>query len=135
MLILADSAHGIGMLDLDMKALGIDFFTSSPYKWLGAPTGVGLLYVRKEASDKVLADRRQLGLGDGDGRRQARPVGAALGRPALRPRRSPRLQQPHRQEPHRARGSRPWPPGSSRSWPRSPGSRSTPPPTPTSAPV
>ena len=53
LLILADSAHGIGMLDLDMKALGIDFFASSPYKWLGAPTGVGLLYVRKEAIDKV----------------------------------------------------------------------------------
>jgi len=53
LLILADSAHGIGMLDLDMKALGIDFFASSPYKWLGAPTGVGLLYVRKEALDKV----------------------------------------------------------------------------------
>ena len=53
LLILADSAHGIGMLDLDMKALGIDFFASSPYKWLGAPTGVGLLYVRKGALDKV----------------------------------------------------------------------------------
>jgi len=51
--IIADSAHGIGMLDLDMKALGVDFFASSPYKWLGAPTGVGLLYVRKEALDKV----------------------------------------------------------------------------------
>jgi len=54
LLIMADSAHGIGMLDLDMKALGIDFFASSPYKWLGAPTGIGLLYVRKEACDKVL---------------------------------------------------------------------------------
>jgi isopenicillin-N epimerase len=53
LLILADSAHGIGMLDLDMKELGIDFFASSPYKWLGAPTGIGLLYVRKEALDKV----------------------------------------------------------------------------------
>ncbi|HPW17348.1 MAG TPA: aminotransferase class V-fold PLP-dependent enzyme [Candidatus Aminicenantes bacterium] len=53
LLLLADSAHGIGMLDLDMKALGVDFLASSPYKWLGAPTGVGLLYVRKEAVDKV----------------------------------------------------------------------------------
>ncbi len=53
LLILADSAHGIGMLDLDMKQLGVDFFMSSPYKWMGAPTGVGLLYVRKEALDKV----------------------------------------------------------------------------------
>ncbi|NIN64183.1 MAG: aminotransferase class V-fold PLP-dependent enzyme, partial [Anaerolineae bacterium] len=43
-LLLADSAHGLGMLDLDMKELGADFLASSPYKWLGAPTGSGLLY-------------------------------------------------------------------------------------------
>jgi selenocysteine lyase/cysteine desulfurase len=52
-LVLADSAHGVGMLDLDMKRLGIDFFASSPYKWLGAPTGRGLLYVRKEIQDRL----------------------------------------------------------------------------------
>lgn len=52
-LLLADSAHGLGMLDLDMKELGIDVFCSSPYKWCGAPTGCGLLYVRKEAQDRI----------------------------------------------------------------------------------
>jgi selenocysteine lyase/cysteine desulfurase len=52
-LVLADSAHGIGMLDLDMKELGVDFFATSPYKWMGAPTGVGVLYVRKEVQDKL----------------------------------------------------------------------------------
>jgi selenocysteine lyase/cysteine desulfurase len=52
-LVVADSAHGIGMLDLNMKELGVDFFASSPYKWLGAPTGIGLFYVRKEAQDKL----------------------------------------------------------------------------------
>jgi len=52
-LVLADSAHGIGMLSLNMEELGVDFFASSPYKWLGAPTGVGLFYVRKEAQDKL----------------------------------------------------------------------------------
>lgn len=52
-LILADSAHGLGMLNLDMKELGVDFFASSPYKWLCAPTGVGLFYVRKEAQDRL----------------------------------------------------------------------------------
>jgi selenocysteine lyase/cysteine desulfurase len=31
----------------------VDVFASSPYKWCGAPTGVGLLYVRKEAQDKI----------------------------------------------------------------------------------
>jgi selenocysteine lyase/cysteine desulfurase len=52
-LVLADSAHGLGMLDLNMKEMGIDFFASSPYKWLGAPTGIGLFFVRKEAQDKL----------------------------------------------------------------------------------
>ncbi len=52
-LLLADSAHGLGMLNLDMKELGADFFTSSPYKWLGAPTGCGLLYVRQEVQDRL----------------------------------------------------------------------------------
>jgi selenocysteine lyase/cysteine desulfurase len=52
-LVLADSAHGIGMLDLDMKEMGIDFFATSPYKWMGAPTGVGVLFVRKEVQDNL----------------------------------------------------------------------------------
>ncbi len=52
-LVVADSAHGIGMLDLNMEQLGVDFLASSPYKWLGAPTGIGLFYVRKEAQDKL----------------------------------------------------------------------------------
>jgi len=53
LLVAVDSAHGIGMLDLDMKELGIDFFATSPYKWLGAPTGVGVFYVRKEVQDRL----------------------------------------------------------------------------------
>lgn len=52
-LVLADSAHGIGMLDLDMKEMGVDFFATSPYKWMGAPTGVGVLFVRQEVQDKL----------------------------------------------------------------------------------
>jgi isopenicillin-N epimerase len=52
-LVAADSAHGLGMLDLNMKDLGVDFFASSPYKWMGAPTGIGLLYIRKEIQDRL----------------------------------------------------------------------------------
>lgn len=52
-LLLADSAHGLGMLDMDMHELGIDYLTSSPYKWLGAPTGCGLLYMRREAQGRI----------------------------------------------------------------------------------
>ena len=52
-LVLADGAHGIGMLDLDMKDMGVDFYATSPYKWMGAPTGVGVLYVKKEVQDRL----------------------------------------------------------------------------------
>ena len=51
--VLADSAHGIGMLNLNMQELGIDGFATSPYKWLGSPTGVGVLYVRKEVQEEL----------------------------------------------------------------------------------
>jgi selenocysteine lyase/cysteine desulfurase len=52
-LVAADSAHGIGMLDLNLTDMGMDFFCTSPYKWLGAPAGVGDFYVRKQAQDKL----------------------------------------------------------------------------------
>jgi selenocysteine lyase/cysteine desulfurase len=51
-LVVADSAHGIGMLDLNMKDLGVDFLAASPYKWMGAPTGRGVLYVRSSGWDR-----------------------------------------------------------------------------------
>jgi selenocysteine lyase/cysteine desulfurase len=53
LLVAADSAHGIGMLDLDLHDLGVDFFATSPYKWLGAPTGTGVFYVRKDVQDRL----------------------------------------------------------------------------------
>lgn len=52
-LLVGDSAHGVGMLDIDVKQSGMDVLASSPYKWLGAPTGTGILFVRKEVQDKI----------------------------------------------------------------------------------
>lgn len=52
-LVLADSAHNPGMLALDLHDLGIDFWAGSPYKWLGAPCGCGILYVRREVQDRL----------------------------------------------------------------------------------
>jgi selenocysteine lyase/cysteine desulfurase len=49
--VLADSAHGLGMLNLNMHDMGVDYFCSSPYKWLGAPTGLGLLYLKQESQE------------------------------------------------------------------------------------
>jgi selenocysteine lyase/cysteine desulfurase len=52
-LVLADSAHGPGMLDLDVQDMGVDFLAASPYKWLGAPCGCGLLYVRRDVQSRL----------------------------------------------------------------------------------
>ncbi len=52
-LVVADGAHAVGMLNLNMKELGVDFYATSPYKWLGAPCGVGVFFVRKEAQEKL----------------------------------------------------------------------------------
>lgn len=52
-MLVADCAHALGMLNLDVKKLGVDFLASSAYKWLGAPTGCGLLYVRKEVMSRI----------------------------------------------------------------------------------
>jgi selenocysteine lyase/cysteine desulfurase len=41
------------MMDLKLHDWGVDFYASSPYKWLGASPGVGLFYVRKDVQDKL----------------------------------------------------------------------------------
>lgn len=43
-----DGAHTPGMLPLDVKALGCDFFATCGHKWMMGPKGTGFLYVRKE---------------------------------------------------------------------------------------
>ena len=52
-LVLADSAHGPGMLNLDLHDMEVDFLAASPYKWLGAPTGCGILYARRDAQHRL----------------------------------------------------------------------------------
>lgn len=52
-LVMADAAHALGMLNLNMKDLGVDTLATSPYKWLGAPTGIGVFYVRKDVQDRI----------------------------------------------------------------------------------
>lgn len=47
-LVCADGAHCIGMLNMNMHDLGADFYANSGYKWLGAPTGTGIFYVRRD---------------------------------------------------------------------------------------
>ena len=52
-LTLIDGAHPIGMLKMDMHDLGVDYYASSSHKWLDAPTGTGILYMRRASQDQV----------------------------------------------------------------------------------
>jgi selenocysteine lyase/cysteine desulfurase len=45
---MVDAAHSFAHLDYRLAALKADFAGANLHKWLGAPLGVGLLYIRKE---------------------------------------------------------------------------------------
>lgn len=46
--VLVDGAHSFAHLDFKIPDLGADYFATSLHKWLYAPIGSGLLYVKKE---------------------------------------------------------------------------------------
>ena len=48
MLTCIDGAHGPGALDLNLRELGCDFYAGSGHKWLCAPSGTGILYIRRD---------------------------------------------------------------------------------------
>ena len=52
-LLVCDGAQAPGMIDVDVKALGVDTYASSSHKWMLAPKGTGLLYIRREVQDRV----------------------------------------------------------------------------------
>lgn len=45
---LVDGAQAVGQMAVDVQALGCDAYAASPHKWLLAPKGTGVLYIRKE---------------------------------------------------------------------------------------
>ncbi len=48
-----DGAHMNGQVRLRLDELGCDFFAGSPHKWLFAPAGCGLLYIREEWLERL----------------------------------------------------------------------------------
>ncbi|MBT3343470.1 MAG: aminotransferase class V-fold PLP-dependent enzyme [Gemmatimonadetes bacterium] len=48
-LLVADGAQVPGMLDVNVRDLGVDAYASSSHKWMLAPKGTGLLYIRGES--------------------------------------------------------------------------------------
>lgn len=46
--VILDAAHSWGQLDFTLPDLGVDFVGFNLHKWIGAPLGVGMMYIRKE---------------------------------------------------------------------------------------
>src|SRR3989441_13006843 len=50
---IVDGAHSFGQFDFQQKDLGCDYFGTSLHKWLFAPKGTGLLYVKRDRIEKL----------------------------------------------------------------------------------
>lgn len=46
-----DGAQAVGMMPIDLKDLGCDFYAASLHKWVLAPAGTGVLYVRRNVQE------------------------------------------------------------------------------------
>jgi selenocysteine lyase/cysteine desulfurase len=50
---LIDGAQAVGQIRVNARELGCDAYVASPHKWLMAPKGTGLLYVKRSVQSKV----------------------------------------------------------------------------------
>lgn len=50
---IVDGAQVLGTMPVDVKALGCDAYVASPHKWLMAPKGTGVLYIRRDKQDEI----------------------------------------------------------------------------------
>jgi selenocysteine lyase/cysteine desulfurase len=51
--VVVDGAQSFAHVDYKLSDLGCDYFGTSLHKWLSAPIGTGLLYVRKGKGEKI----------------------------------------------------------------------------------
>ncbi len=53
--VISDCAHSFGLMDFKIPDLGCDYAGTSLHKFLSAPIGTGMMYIRKEKIEKVWA--------------------------------------------------------------------------------
>ncbi len=53
---IVDAAHSWGQIDFRMEDLGADFIGFNLHKWIGAPIGAGLMYIRRDRLTDISPD-------------------------------------------------------------------------------
>ena len=53
---IVDAAHSWGQMDFGADDIGADFVGYNLHKWIGAPVGVGMIYIRKGRLDDISPD-------------------------------------------------------------------------------
>lgn len=48
-----DAAQSVGMIPVDVRAIGADFLATSAHKWIQSPKGFGVLHLRPESLERV----------------------------------------------------------------------------------
>ena len=51
--VIVDGAHSFGLLDFTIPDLECDYFGTSLHKFLSAPIGSGMLWIRREKIGKI----------------------------------------------------------------------------------
>ena len=51
--VVVDGAHAVAQLDFEVSDLDCDYYGTSLHKWLSAPKGTGLLYMKREHVEKI----------------------------------------------------------------------------------
>jgi selenocysteine lyase/cysteine desulfurase len=51
-LAIVDGAQAVGQIPVDVRAIGCDAYVGSPHKWMMAPKGTGLMFIRKDVQDR-----------------------------------------------------------------------------------
>ena len=63
---IVDAAHSVGQIDFKLPDLGADFIGINLHKWIGAPLGVGAIYVRNGRLAEIEVDPAEPDLGPDD---------------------------------------------------------------------
>jgi len=51
--VILDAAHSVGQVELQLNTLGCDFIGVNLHKWVGAPIGCGVIYIKRNRIDAI----------------------------------------------------------------------------------